>query len=311
MKYFITGGAGFIGSNFVNFLFDSEPHLELVTVFDALTYAGKIENLVARSSDKRLRFIQGDILDFGALSEAMANHDVVVHFAAESHVDRSISSGSEFVSTNVLGSYNVFDSALRNCVGHVVHISTDEVYGSIKAGSFDENADLHPNSPYAASKASSDLVARSFVETYGQNISITRCANNYGPMQHREKLIPTLITSALQNQDLPVYGDGSNVREWIHVNDHCRAIQLVVKHGKKGEIYNVGSGFELRNLDLASMILKLIPSSESKIQFVEDRKGHDFRYSLNSEKIKGLGFKPMENLELSLNELISHYSSTH
>jgi dTDP-glucose 4,6-dehydratase len=309
VKYFITGGAGFIGSNFVKFLFDSESHLELVTVFDSLTYAGKIENLTACSSDKRFNFIHGDIMDSRTLTSAMANHDVVVHFAAESHVDRSISSGSEFVSTNVLGSYNVFDSALRNSVGRVVHISTDEVYGSIETGSSDEKAPLLPNSPYAASKASSDLVARSFVETFGLNISITRCANNYGHMQHQEKLIPTLITSALRNQDLPIYGDGSNVREWIHVIDHCRAIQLVVKHGQKGEIYNVGSGLEFRNLDLARMILKLIPSSKSKIQFVDDRKGHDFRYSLNFEKIKELGFKSKENLERSLTELISHYST--
>ncbi len=304
----MTGGAGFIGSNYVHFLFDSVPNLEKVTVFDSLTYAGNIKNLSKFSSNEKFHFVKGDILNNQLLLEAMSGHDVVVHFAAESHVDRSIVSGSDFVSTNVLGSYNVFDSAMRNAIGRVVHVSTDEVYGSIPSGSSDEEAALLPNSPYAASKASSDLVARSFVQTYGQDICITRCANNFGLMQHQEKLVPTLILSALRNDILPIYGNGLNVREWIHVIDHCRAIQLVIEQGQSGQIYNVGSGQELRNIDLAKMILRLIPKSNSKIEFVEDRKGHDFRYRLNYEKIQGLGFKCDKELESSMIELVEHFA---
>jgi dTDP-glucose 4,6-dehydratase len=310
MKYFVTGGAGFIGSNYVHHLFTAESEVESVTVFDALTYAGNKENLTKFYSAPNFNFIEGDILNHPKLLKDMAGHDIVVHFAAESHVDRSISSGSDFVSTNVLGSYNVFDSALKNNVERVVHVSTDEVYGSVVFGSSDENSPLFPNSPYAASKASSDLIARSFVQTFGLDICLTRCANNFGPMQHREKLIPTLIAAASRDENLPIYGNGKNVREWIHVLDHCRAIQLVVKSGQKGETYNVGSGVELRNLDLAHMILEHMPSSKSKIEYVEDRKGHDFRYSLNYEKITNLGFKNHYRLDSSLEELISYYSNS-
>ncbi len=297
MRYFVTGGAGFIGSNFVkHILTTGDPSVD-VTVFDSLTYAGSLKNLPSPDDEHRLKIVIGDVRDFSRLEEAIRGHDVVVHFAAESHVDRSIESGQVFISTNVLGSFNVFQAALNAKIQTVIHVSTDEVYGSLETGSADETSPLAPNSPYAASKAASDLVARSFVQTYGMDIRVTRCCNNFGPNQHIEKLIPLLISRIIKNEDLPIYGNGSNVREWIHVEDHCRAITHVLNYGEKGQTYNVGTGVELSNIEIAEMLLSYFKKSTSTIKFVEDRKGHDFRYSLNSRRIKTLGFLPIYNLK--------------
>jgi dTDP-glucose 4,6-dehydratase len=297
MRYFLTGGAGFIGSNFARWLLNSSPRDLKISVYDSFTYAANKKNLEVLNAGSRLTVVEGDIRDARKLEQSMADHDVVVHFAAESHVDRSIQSGHIFVDTNVLGSFNVFQSALNLDVPRVIHVSTDEVYGSLRDGSADEKYPLAPNSPYAASKAASDLVARSFVETYGLDIRITRCCNNYGPNQHMEKLIPLLISKIRMGENLPIYGDGTNIREWIHVLDHCRAIGLVLSHGEKGQIYNVGSGIELTNLELAKSFIASSETKKSKIEFIADRKGHDFRYSLNSQKIRGLGFAPEYNIK--------------
>lgn len=292
MRYFVTGGAGFIGSNFVKHILNVEDSSAEVTVFDSLTYAGSLKNLPSPDQEPRLKIIVGDVREIGRLEDEIRGHDVVVHFAAESHVDRSIESGQIFISTNVLGSFNVFQASLNAKIQKVIHVSTDEVYGSLEFGSADEYSKLAPNSPYAASKAASDLVARSFVQTYGLDIRITRCCNNFGPNQNPEKLIPLLISRIKNGENLPIYGDGSNIREWIHVDDHCRAICLVIAQGEKGEIYNIGSGVEISNLDLARMFLKFSISKKSEVEFVADRQGHDFRYSIDSTKIQRLGFLP-------------------
>ena len=297
MRYFVTGGAGFIGSNFVKHILSMEDSSVEVTVFDSLTYAGSLENLPSPDQEPRLKIIVGDVREISRLEDEMKGHDVVVHFAAESHVDRSIESGQIFISTNVLGSFNVFQASLNAKIQKVIHVSTDEVYGSLEFGSADEYSKLAPNSPYAASKAASDLVARSFVQTYGLDIRITRCCNNFGPNQNPEKLIPLLISKIKNGENLPIYGDGSNIREWIHVDDHCRAICLVIAQGEKGEIYNVGSGVEISNLDLARMFLKFSISKKSEIEFIADRQGHDFRYSIDSTKIQRLGFLPKYSLD--------------
>ncbi len=297
MRYFVTGGAGFIGSNFVKHILRTEDPAVDVTVFDSLTYAGSLKNLPSPDDEHRLKIVIGDVRNFSQLEEAIRGHDVVVHFAAESHVDRSIESGQVFISTNVLGSFNVFQASLNAKVQKVIHVSTDEVYGSLEFGSADESFKLAPNSPYAASKAASDLVARSFVQTYGLDIRVTRCCNNFGPNQNPEKLIPLLISKIRNYENLPIYGNGSNIREWIHVDDHCRAISLVISQGKKGEIYNIGSGIETSNFELASIFLEVAKNRKSKIEFVTDRPGHDFRYSLDSTKIRGLGFSPMQALD--------------
>jgi len=297
MRFFVTGGAGFIGSNFVKHILSVEDSSVEVTVFDSLTYAGSLENLPSPDQEPRLKIIVGDVREISRLEDEMKGHDVVVHFAAESHVDRSIESGQIFISTNVLGSFNVFQASLNAKIQKVIHVSTDEVYGSLEYGSADEYSKLAPNSPYAASKAASDLVARSFVQTYGLDIRITRCCNNFGPNQNPEKLIPLLISKIKSGENLPIYGDGSNIREWIHVDDHCRAICLVIAQGEKGEIYNVGSGVEISNLDLARMFLKFSISKKSEIEFIADRQGHDFRYSIDSTKIQRLGFLPKYSLD--------------
>lgn len=305
MRYFVTGGAGFIGSNFVKHILRMEKSPLEVTVFDSLTYAGSLENLPSPNDEHRLNIEIGDVRDIGHLQEVIRGHDVVVHFAAESHVDRSIESGQVFISTNVLGSFNVFEASLNAKIPIVIHVSTDEVYGSLEVGSADESSNLAPNSPYAASKAASDLIARSFVETYGMDIRITRCCNNFGPNQNSEKLIPMLISKIMVGDELPIYGDGSNIREWIHVEDHCRAILYVLNYGDKGGIYNVGSGIEMSNIEIVELLLSCAGDSNSSIRFVEDRKGHDFRYSLNFEKIKGLGYSPMYNVREEIQKMLN------
>ena len=307
MKFFITGGAGFIGSNFVNFLFKSDLNFDKITVFDKFTYAANLKNLSLHQSNPKLKVVKGDITDSKFLNQEMQDHDVVIHFAAESHVDRSISSAGEFIKSNVMGTHNVLEGMRINNVRTMIHISTDEVYGTILDGSADEVHPLLPNSPYASSKASSDLIARSFHQTHGVDVRITRCCNNFGKYQHPEKMIPVIINSILKQKKIPVYGDGSNVREWIHVEDHCKGILEVLKNGIPGEIYNIGTGVRMSNLDLATLILQLMGESMDRISFVPDRQGHDFRYSLNSEKIRSLGFTPSIDLNSQLKSVIDWY----
>ncbi|GGX14118.1 dTDP-glucose 4,6-dehydratase [Streptomyces chartreusis] len=305
----VTGGAGFIGSHYVRSLLAGaydEGRGTAVTVLDKLTYAGNRANLPA--DDPRLTFVHGDVCDRELLLDLLPGHDAVVHFAAESHVDRSVTGAAEFVRTNALGTQTVLDAALETGVERVVHVSTDEVYGSIEQGSWTEEWPLLPNSPYAASKASSDLVARSYWRTHGLDVSVTRCSNNYGPYQHPEKLIPLFVTNLLQGIEVPVYGDGRNRREWLHVDDHCRAIHLVLMRGGAGEIYNVGSGDELTNLALTERILTLCGADRSMIRHVTDRKGHDLRYALDDSKIREeLGWAPRTGFEDGLAATVAWY----
>ncbi|MEV7116310.1 dTDP-glucose 4,6-dehydratase [Streptomyces anulatus] len=309
MKVLVTGGAGFIGSHYTRTILDgSHPGWEdaEVTVLDRLTYAGNRDNLPA--THPRLTFVEGDICDAGLLREILPGHDAVVHFAAESHVDRSLHSAAEFVRTNVGGTQSVLDGCLATGVERVVHVSTDEVYGSITEGAWTEEWPLLPNSPYAASKASSDLIARSYWRTHGLNVSITRCSNNYGPYQHPEKLIPLFVTNLLEGEQVPLYGDGRNIREWLHVDDHCRAIQLVLTRGRAGEIYNVGGGNEQTNLQITDRLLGLLDADPSMVRRVRDRKGHDLRYALDETKIREeLGYAPAISFEDGLADTVAWY----
>jgi dTDP-glucose 4,6-dehydratase len=310
MRYFITGGAGFIGSNYVRGLLSGSwgSNVTSVTVFDASTYAGNLGNLAEYVSDNRLTVIKGDIRQASDIDDALSGHDVVVHFAAESHVDRSIESSSVFVTTNVLGTQQMLEGAMRHNVKTFIHVSTDEVYGSIASGSWDEQEPLLPNSPYAASKASSDLLARSYARTYGLDVRITRCSNNFGSHQFPEKVIPLFLTNLIDGKKVPLYGDGLNIRDWLHVDDHCRGIQLVVDGGKSGEIYNIGGGTELTNKELTSLILQAFDFGEEMVQPVADRLGHDRRYSVNWNKInRELGYRPTKSLENSLDDVITWY----
>ncbi len=311
MKYVVTGGAGFIGSHYVSQLLSPESDsVELVTVLDKFTYSGNENNVAKFDKDRRFRLVRGDICDADLVSSAIEGHDVIVHFAAESHVDRSIQSASPFVLTNVLGTQTLLEAARRLEVATFVHVSTDEVYGSISEGSWTEEEPLLPNSPYAASKASSDLIARSFHKTYEMDIRITRCSNNFGTHQYPEKMIPLFITNLIDGLKVPLYGDGSNVRDWLHVSDHCRAIELVVHNGRSGEIYNIGGGTELTNLELTRMILSFFGKDEKEIERVADRLGHDKRYSVDWLKIKQeLGYAPQRSIENDLEEIIEWYRS--
>lgn len=310
MRYFVTGGAGFIGSNYVRGLLSGSwgTNVTSVTVFDAFTYAGNPANLADFSSDQRLNVVKGDIRVVSEIDAAIPGHDVVVHFAAESHVDRSIESSSIFVTTNVLGTQQMLEGAMRHKVRTFVHVSTDEVYGSIAEGSWDEDEPLLPNSPYAASKASSDLLARSYARTYGLDVRITRCSNNFGTHQFPEKVIPLFVTNLIDGKKVPLYGDGLNIRDWLHVDDHCRGIQLVVDGGRSGEIYNIGGGTELTNRELTTLILNAFGCDDEMVQPVADRLGHDRRYSVDWSKINNeLGYSPAKSLESSLVEVIDWY----
>jgi dTDP-glucose 4,6-dehydratase len=312
MRYFVTGGAGFIGSNYVRGLLGGAwgVDVESVTVLDAFTYAGNMANLEAVANDPRLSLVTGDIRIASDIDGAIPGHDVVVHFAAESHVDRSIESSSVFVTTNVLGTQQMLEAAMRWGIATFVHVSTDEVYGSISEGSWDENQPLHPNSPYAASKASSDLFARSYAHTYGLDVRITRCSNNFGVYQYPEKVIPLFITNLIDGLKVPLYGDGLNIRDWLHVDDHCRGIELVVQGGRSGEVYNIGGGTELTNRELTSLILSTFGVGDEMIQPVADRPGHDRRYSLDWSKINSeLGYKPTTSLDSSIGEVVDWYRS--
>ena len=310
MRYFVTGGAGFIGSNYVRGLLSGQwgNNVSGVTVFDSFTYAGNRHNLDECSSDSRLTIVNGDIRNPQDILEALPGHDVIVHFAAESHVDRSIESSSVFMSTNVLGTHQLLEAALKLNIDRFVHVSTDEVYGSIDSGSWDENEPLLPNSPYAASKASSDLVARSYFRTHGLNLSITRCSNNFGKYQYPEKVIPLFITNLITGKKVPLYGDGLNIRDWLHVDDHCRGIDLVVNGGRAGEIYNIGGGTEMNNKDLTFLLLEQCGFGEERVEWVEDRLGHDRRYSVNWNKIHNeLGYSPQESIQSSIGDIVAWY----
>ncbi len=310
MRLLVTGGAGFIGSNFVRRIFDGTiTGISHVTVLDKLTYAGTLTNLEAVVDNPNFEFIKGDICDHKLINEIIPKIDAIVNFAAESHVDRSIASASEFVETNIRGVQVLLD-AVKNYNQDIrfIQVSTDEVYGSIAEGSWDENSPILPNSPYSASKAGGEMLARSYFKTHGLNVLITRCSNNYGPNHFPEKLIPLFITNLLENKPIPVYGTGGNVRDWLHVDDHCQGIEKVLKLGKAGEIYNIGGGKELANIDITQLILTEMGKSNSEIEFVEDRKGHDFRYSVNHSKITNeLGYVPKVDFMHGLKQTIDWY----
>ena len=307
MRLFVTGAAGFIGSHYVRTLLAERDDVE-ITVFDKLTYAGNLDNLAPIADNPRYRFIQGDIVDRAQLAEVLPGHDAVVNFAAETHVDRSIDGGADFVVTNVLGAQALFDACLRAGVPRVVHVSTDEVYGSIDDGAFVEDDKLEPNSPYSAAKAGADLLARAYHVTHGLNISVTRCSNNYGPYQFPEKVIPLFVTNLLDGLKVPLYGDGLNVRDWLHVDDHCRGIQLVLEKGAPGEYYNIGGGVELNNKELTGKLLEACGASwETSVDYVEDRKGHDRRYAIDDSKLRALGYTPGTTFEDGLAQTVQWY----
>lgn len=309
-RVFITGGAGFIGSNFVREMLNKYPDYDIVN-FDSLTYAGNLENLRDVDQNKRYHFVDGDINNSDDVRNAIAGADYVVHFAAESHVDRSIEDPSVFVRTNVLGTYNVLEQARQHGVKRFLHVSTDEVYGSLGAtGYFTEQTPLSPNSPYSSSKAGSDLLVRSYYETYQFPVLITRCSNNYGPYQFPEKLIPLMIANAMQDKPLPVYGDGMNVRDWLYVVDHCRAIDLVLHQAEPGQVYNIGGNNEKPNIEIVKMILNHLGKTERLITYVQDRLGHDRRYAIDASKIKkDLGWEPSVRFEEAIKSTIDWYVS--
>lgn len=311
MRFLVTGGAGFIGSHYVRSVLDCAWGLTAptsVTVLDKLTYAGNLANLDPVMADQRLRFVEGDILDRAQVDALMAATDVVVHFAAESHVDRSILGAADFVMTNVVGTQTLLDSALRHEVTKFVHVSTDEVYGSIEVGSWDEEQPLLPNSPYSASKASSDLLARAYSRTHGLPVCITRCSNNYGPYQFPEKVIPLFVTNLADGLKVPLYGEGANVRDWLHVDDHCRGIHLVVEGGRPGEIYNIGGGTELTNKELTGLLLEASARGWEMVEQVTDRLGHDLRYSVAIDKIRTeLGYEPQIGFAQGLADTVEWY----
>jgi dTDP-glucose 4,6-dehydratase len=311
MRLLVTGGAGFIGSNFVNLcLSESESLFEKITVVDSLTYSGNLNNLNKSKTHSKFEFVKADICNSRLMDRVVSGHQAIVNFAAESHVDRSIQSRHEFVSTNIVGVQVLLDAALKNGVDKFIQISTDEVYGSIQLGSADENFLLEPNSPYASSKAAADLLVRSYVHTFGLNACITRSSNNFGPYQHPEKLIPRIITNLILGLKIPIYGDGGNIRDWLSVDDNCRGILSVLVSGVGGEIYNIGGNNEITNLEIAKMILSRMNKSVSEIEFVADRLGHDFRYSVSSKKISSqLNFTPNENFHASLISVIEWYKA--
>ena len=310
MRLLVTGGAGFIGSNFVRRIVDGTfSGISHVTVLDKLTYAGTLKNLEMLPEDS-FEFVRGEISDPRLVSDLVKRNDAIVNFAAESHVDRSITGARDFIETNVLGVQNLLAAALTNEVKTFVQISTDEVYGTISKGSWDEDFPLLPNSPYSASKASADLICRSYHRTFGMDVRVTRCSNNYGPYQFPEKIIPLFITNLIEDKKVPLYGKGLNVRDWLHVDDHCQGIFAVLTAGKPGNIYNIGGGRELTNRELTDLILRKFSRDESSIEYVADRLGHDLRYSVSHEKItRELGYQPKIQFEEGLEQTIEWYKN--
>jgi dTDP-glucose 4,6-dehydratase len=307
VQLLVTGGAGFIGSNYVRWVLANTD--DRVTVYDALTYAGNRSSLrdVEEAEAARFRFIHGNVCDLDAFSRAVEGHDAVLHFAAESHVDRSISGPEDFVITNCVGTSAVMQACLRAGIGPVVHVSSDEVYGSVEEGCSSETDILDPRSPYSASKAGSDLIARAYYSTYGLPVMITRSSNNFGPYQYPEKVIPLFVTNLLDGRPAPLYGDGLNKREWLYVDDDCAAIDAVLRAGEPGEIYNVGSGNELTNRDLTDRLLELAGAGPDMVEYVEDRLGHDRRYALDSSKVRSLGWEPKRTLDEALDATFNWY----
>ena len=305
MKQFITGGAGFIGSNYVRYILNNTD--DEVTVFDALTYAGNLSTMRDVENNSRYKFIKGNICDAAAVADAMKGHNAVVHFAAESHVDRSIDGSEDFIHTNCFGTNTVIDTARKLDVSRVLHIGTDEVYGSVEVGSSLETDPLEPRSPYSASKAGSDLIALAYHHTHGTPVVVTRCTNNFGPYQYPEKAIPLFTTNLLDGKKIPLYGDGLNERDWLFVDDHCSGVYLVLTKGTLGEIYNIGAGNETPNRVLVNKLLEAFGVGEEMVQYVEDRKGHDRRYSVNIDKITKLGWKKERTLDEALAETVQWY----
>lgn len=306
MKLLITGGCGFIGSNFIRYILQKYPSYNVINL-DKLTYCGNKENLKDVDKNSQYSFVQGDVCDNEIVNKTMKDIDFVVHFAAESHVDNSIKDPFIFTKTNVLGTHVLLEAALKNNIKRFVYVSTDEVYGSIENGRFKETDLLKPSSPYSASKAAADLLAQSFFHTFKLPVIITRTANNFGVYQYPEKVIPLFITNLLEDKKVPLYGDGLNVRDWLYVLDNCEAIDFVLHHGMVGEIYNIGAGNEIANLELTKFILKELGKDETFIQHVKDRPAHDRRYALDEGKIKKLGWKPRHEFKAALKKTISWY----
>lgn len=305
-RYLITGGAGFIGSNFARYLLDTDPSCS-VTNLDALTYAGVKSTVEDLEGRRRHRFVIGDIRDAGLMERVVEDHDVIVHFAAESHVDRSIDEPSVFLETNFVGTGVILDAARRHGVDRFIHVSTDEVYGSVEEGLAGESFPLNPSSPYSASKAGSDLLVKAYEKTYGYRAIITRSTNNFGPYQFPEKIIPRFITNLIDDQKVPLFGDGRHVRDWLYVRDHCSALALLVEQGVPGETYNIAAGAEMRNIELTRRILQAFDRDDSWIEFVDDRPGHDPRYALDSSRIRSLGWTPDHTFDEWLDYTIGWY----
>jgi dTDP-glucose 4,6-dehydratase len=314
MKILVTGGAGFIGSHYVRTLLQGGylgyGHAQ-VTVLDKLTYAGNLANLEPVAASPRFSFVRGDICDAALLASVVPGHDVVINFAAETHVDRSIAGGSDFVATNVGGTAALLQACLQARVRRVVQVSTDEVYGSVASGSWTEDAPLRPNSPYSAAKAGGDLLAEAFAHTHGLNVSITRSCNNYGPYQYPEKVIPLFVTNLIEGLKVPLYGDGQNVRGWIHVDDHCRGIQLVLEKGQPGRVYHISGDAELSNLELTQALLDCFGADWDMVAYVEDRKGHDRRYSLDDSALRAMGYAPQVRFSDGLKDTVRWYHENH
>ncbi|MDR2860881.1 MAG: dTDP-glucose 4,6-dehydratase [Elusimicrobiota bacterium] len=306
MKLFVTGGAGFIGSNFIRYMMKKYPKYQIIN-YDKLTYAGNLDNLRDIEKNPKYKFVKGDICDFKKVSKCIKGVDAIINFAAETHVDRSILNADQFIQTSVNGTFALLEAAKFHKIKRFVQVSTDEVYGSILKGSFTENSPISPNSPYSSAKASADLLVKSYFTTYGFPAVITRCSNNYGPYQYPEKVIPLFVTNALDDLEVPLYGDGKNVRDWLYVLDHCKGIDIAFHKGKDGEVYNIGGGVELTNIELTKKVLQIVGKPQSLIKKVKDRPGHDRRYSIDCSKISKLGYKADYTFEKALKETVEWY----